>query len=98
MFSPPRVTHTASKVGLRAGFALDLTEVDGETGEPWDLNDPEMRDRALKLVDEQQPFSLVGCPPWRPFFSLCETTSSRMNPETRKSIIREGIVHLMRCI
>ena len=56
VFSPPRVTSTASKIGLRAGFALDLTQVEGETGKPWDFNDPEMRNRALKLVDEQSQF------------------------------------------
>ena len=63
IFSPPRVTSLANKVGLRAGFALDLTVEDSKTGKPWNFNDPEMRARAMQMVDEEQPFVLVGCPP-----------------------------------
>ena len=32
VFSPPRVTAVAGKVGLSAGFALDLTQVDRRPG------------------------------------------------------------------
>ena len=57
-----------------------------------------MRARALQMVDEEEPFLLVGCPPCRPFSSLFDTNASRMNPETRQAIIREGFVHLSFCI
>ena len=40
--SPPRVTALASKVNLNPGIALDLTQVDAETGKPLDYSDPQM--------------------------------------------------------
>jgi len=50
LFSPPRVTALAVKVGFSAGFAFDLTQVDAETGKPWNFSDPKMRDRAWEIA------------------------------------------------
>ena len=57
-----------------------------------------MRERAWNLQEQQRPFLLVGCPPCRPFSSLFESNASRMNPEARKIIIREGIIHVNFCV
>ena len=88
VFSPPRVTKIATKIGLRSGFALDLTEVDSIDGKPWGFNCPEKRARAEQLADEQQQFLLVGCPPCRPLSCLFGCNASRMSSEVRKSIIK----------
>ena len=37
VYSPPRVTSFAHKLGLIPGFALDLLENDPFDGEPWDF-------------------------------------------------------------
>ena len=98
VFSPPRVTALAGKSGLKPGFALDLTQLDTETGRPWDFSSPSMRERAWNLQDSQKPFLLVGSPPCKPFSSLFDSNASKMNPEARKKIIREGIVHMNFCV
>ena len=49
VFSPPRATKLAAKVGLHPGFALDLTQSDSD-GSVWDFSKKEKRDRAEDLV------------------------------------------------
>ena len=98
VFSPPRVTALADKVNLSAGFALDLTQVDAETGKPWNFSDPEMRDKAWKLQGEQKPFLLIGCSPCCGFSTLFSSNASRMKPQVRRHIIREGLIHIKFCI
>ena len=69
VFSPPRVTKVARQFGLSPGYALDLTNVD-ETGKPWDLSDPEMQEKAIRIQSEQKPWLLIGCPPCHMFSQL----------------------------
>ena len=38
VYSPLRVTAMAEKMGLQAGWALDLAEVDADDGMPWDFS------------------------------------------------------------
>ena len=45
IYSPPRVTKHAPRLGLLPGFALDLTEVGPTDGKPWDFCDPIKRER-----------------------------------------------------
>ena len=54
MYSPPRVTAMASTVGMKPGFAIDLTQVD-EDGEPWDFTCAEKRKRAEAKIDAEEP-------------------------------------------
>ena len=49
MYSPPRVTAEIKRMKhkhLLLGFALDLTVVDPEDGEPWDFSLSHKRDRS----------------------------------------------------
>ena len=63
VFSPPRVGKEASKFGLEAGDAMDLT-----TG--WDFNREEDRVKAEERVDAQKPLVLIGSPPCVAFSQL----------------------------
>ena len=54
IYSPTRVTSSASKYGMRPGFALDLTVLDTD-GEPWNFDDPEKRRRAMDLLTQTKP-------------------------------------------
>ena len=56
VFSPPRVGKEATKFGMKAGDAMDLT-----TG--WDFNIPEHRRKAEEYVDQEKPLVLIGSPP-----------------------------------
>ena len=49
VYSPARVTAMAKTMGLRAGWSLDLTTRDID-GRPWNFNDPEMRNRAIRRL------------------------------------------------
>eukprot|EP00974_Lingulodinium_polyedra_P090633 8789309-Lingulodinium_polyedra.AAC.1 len=39
VYSPPRATLWAERVGVAPGLAFDLTRENPEDGEPWDFND-----------------------------------------------------------
>ena len=70
--SPPRLTSMIgemAKQGLGPGFALDLSCIDPDDNEPWDLSIPAKQQKALKMVREQKPLFLVGSPCCRAFSS-----------------------------
>ena len=46
IYSPPRVAKMAKRLGMKAGWSLDLTSIDGLDNEPWDFSRPEKRERA----------------------------------------------------
>ena len=58
VFSPPRVTEVAKKMGLTAGTSFDITTVD-DVGEPWDFNIQRMRIKAKIRVQEEKPELLI---------------------------------------
>ena len=45
-------------MGLKAGFALDLTEFD-DNGKTWDLSDPQIQRRVLENLREEKAWLLV---------------------------------------
>ena len=47
IYSPPRVTGLAEKMGLIRGVALDLSVPDPDDGKPWDFNDASKRKKAV---------------------------------------------------
>ena len=57
-YSPPRISDAAARMGLKAGFALDLTEFH-DNGKTWDLSDPQMQRRVLEKLREEKPWLLV---------------------------------------
>ena len=65
IYSPPRITKEIKRGryrNLAPGFALDLTVIDPEDGEPWDFSKKEKREKARKMRREQQPILLIGSP------------------------------------
>ena len=66
VYSPPRMTEVARQLGMKAGFALDLTNKD-EEGNQWDFSKEKMRAKALRLVDEERPAILILSPPYTMF-------------------------------
>ena len=64
LYSPPRVTKAAKllpSMGISPGLALDVTTVN-DKGEPWDFDDESKQQEALDLVEETQPWILIGSP------------------------------------
>ena len=60
-YSPPRITSMASRMGLRAGWSMDITTHDTD-GRPWDFNNPEMRNRAATNEFNDKPMLRNGSP------------------------------------
>ena len=63
IYSPPRVSAVAKmcpSYGVLPGFALDLTTHDDD-GRHWDFDEEEMRTRAWKKIEKEQPLLLIGC-------------------------------------
>ena len=47
VYGPPRAVELARRMGLRAGWSLDITTCD-EDGKSWDFNQLEMRNKAVR--------------------------------------------------
>ena len=54
VYSPPRVTAMAQKMGLRAGWSSDLTICD-EIGQPGGFNKVNMRNKAIRQFIRDRP-------------------------------------------
>ena len=53
--------------------------------------------KAMRRVQEEKPFLLVGCPPCTAFSSLFASNISRMDPKQVDKIIQNGLTHLKFC-
>jgi hypothetical protein len=98
IYSPLRVNRAATKIGLKPGFSLDLTETDPYDGMPWDFSKEEKRARARKRVVSEKPFLLVGSPPCTAFSTLFQSNVTRMHPDKVRQIVEDGMMHLRFCI
>ena len=56
VFSPPRVVLQGKRLGLRAGSSMDLL-----TG--WNFELKADRDRAIQMIEEEDPMLGIGSPP-----------------------------------
>ena len=59
VYGPPRVVVMPQKMGLRAGWSLDLTTQD-ENGRVWGPN--RMRNKAIRELIQGKPRLLIGSP------------------------------------
>ena len=87
VFSPPRVSNAAAKLGMSKGTAFDLI-----TG--YDLTDHGDKRRCMQQLEAEDPDLLVLCPPCGPFSSLQEWNYPRMNPKKAFVMLAEGIEHV----
>ena len=63
VYSPPRVTQGARKIGLNDGLAMDLTN-------GWDFRNLVDRELAEKYIDENEPWLVIGSPMCKMFSVL----------------------------
>ena len=98
VYSPPRVSALAGRMGLQRGFALDLTVVDPDDGKPWDFDCPAKRAKALRKVQMEKPTLLIGSPMCTPFSILQKLSREKRDPVEFKRMLHHGITHLKFCI
>ena len=95
MYSPPRITKMAHKLGLRDGWALDLTEVDPDDGKAWDFNDESKRNKAKKMLKTDKPMMLIMSPMCGPFSKLQELFNYPHQDRSEvEEKIKEALIHL----
>ena len=91
------MAEVAKRMGFRAGWSLDLTTRD-EIGRPWDVNQVEMRNKAVRRVINDKPLLLI-CSPICTFPSCMDNTNyPRMPPEDVEQRIEYGRRHAEFCM
>ena len=94
MRSPPRVTKVAQRVALAPGMAFDLTQIDEEDGVLWDFNAPAKRNKARRIIRDEEPLLLIRSPMCAAFSQLQRISFAKMNNNKSDNIVKHGRVHL----
>ena len=87
------MTKVAEKMGLKAGWALDICTQDSD-GRPWDFTKAEMRNRAARKVIEDQPLMVIGSPPCTDWSTIMNLNWHKMSPEEREEKQNNARTHL----
>ena len=99
VYSPPRITKMARKMGLRAGWALDLTQVDSEDGQPWDFSVKAKRVKALHKLKQDEPMMLIVSPMCGPFSALQSLFNyPKQEYEQVRGKLRDAMEHVKFCL
>ena len=72
---------------------MDLTTTD-EQGNPWDLSDAQMQEKATNLVRTQKPLFLIGSPECKAWCSWQRTNDLRRDPEIVRKEKLQARMHL----
>ena len=86
----------ARSMGLKAGWSLDLITQDID-GRPWNFNELEMRNRAVRRVINDQPLFLIGSPMCTAFGVMDQINYARMTAEEVQERMAYGRAHLEIC-
>ena len=93
IFSPERFTSSATGMGLRPGFVIDLSTIK-KNGEHWDMSREEDRDELQELQEGEGPYLLIGGLPCEAFSALQRLNQMRVDPEMRRPRLEQGRQHL----
>ena len=93
-YCPARLTAVAADYGLEPAFVMDLTVVDQEDGRPWDFDDEEIQQKALKRIERDDPGIVLVSPECSPFCTLQEWNHPRMTEESVRTHAESGIRHV----
>ena len=95
VYSPPRISEMAGKMGMAQGWALDLTTVDPDDGQPWNFNMKDKKNKAMNKLKEDKPFMLVVSPMCGPFSALQGLFNyPGLNEQEVKDKLRSAIEHV----
>ena len=76
ILNPSKFASRATRLGLREGFAVDLTTARAN-GTMWDFSLEDDRTELRRVQNREQPELLVGSPPSDEFSSLLSTRAAR---------------------
>ena len=83
-------------MGLRAGWALDITTRDKD-GREWDFNQLEMRNRAVRRDLQDKPLLFIGSPMCTAFSQMNNMNYHKMDPAEVQRRMEYGRRHLEFC-
>ncbi len=79
LYSPPRVTVMAEKMGMRSEWALDLATQDGQ-GNVWNFNGSMVRNNVVRKFIEDYPLLFIGSPSRTNWSTIMNLNWNKMNP------------------
>ncbi len=94
VYSPPRIAEVAKHMNLRPGWSLDLTEVDPDDNEPWDLSNKDKQDKAKGKVNGDKPFMLILCPMCGSFSATQNLNYVNMTEAEVKQKLEQALEHV----
>ena len=97
VYSPPRVAEMANQMGMRGGWSLDLTPCDTD-GMPWDFNNANMRNRAVRKLLNDKPIVFIGSPMCTEYSTIIKLNHSKMAPEEVEQRMAYARKHVEFCI
>ena len=90
----PRITTMAHKYNPVPGAAYDIETNDG-TGNPWDFNVPEQRNKCVREILEQRPSFLIGSPVCTMFSILQGLNKARMDLNKWEASWNKGVCRML---
>ena len=86
--------HGAEIYGLNVGAAYDI-EVNDESGQPWDFDVPEQRNKCVREIIAQRPAFLIGSPMCTAVSILQGLNKSRMSADKWDAMWNKGVRQML---
>ena len=80
-------------MGLLPGLALDVTTVNAK-GEPWNFYEEEKQREAEALIDESEPWILIGSPMCTAFCTWQYLNAHKRDPELVAAERAKAVKHM----
>jgi len=91
--SPEKFASQCLRLGLRPGFAVDLT-LPKSNGEHWNLNKDRDVEEMMKMLDREDPELLIGSPPCTVLSTLRHLSNFKRDPKVVAEKEDEGRSHI----
>ena len=98
IFSKPRVSGMAERLGIMPGASHNFAGLDPDDGMPCEFNSEEKRKKALDMIISKKALLLIGSPMCRAFSRLQNWNFKKMSTEKKEHMMKEGRTHLKFCM
>ena len=78
--------------GYWAVQSMDI-QTNDEFGRPWDFNKAEMREHAIKRIEQGKPYLLIGSPMCSHWSLIMNSNWGKLGPEVKEEMMRKARTH-----